>query len=414
MSAPLCVALFLLGGVSQAAPPGDLTFRSETLLRMEDANTTGLESFSLPSYELLDLHARNLGGTGLSVEGSGWGRLGLGEQTLPERDRADLSEGLVRYDAPQGNVRVGRQFVSAGPLAEPLDGGGADLRLPREFGLSLYGGAPVLDSNGRIYGGRLGWSHGLDGSIGAGAFVSRVGSESDRERIGLDGVLRPGRSVELGAYGYYELLLRRLVSTRATVGVRPWTPLFLSAEYDASDPAALLGATSIFSTFTNERYQSGTLRAEYTIPVLEIIPTELTPYEVIDRIVLVPEGRRLWFEGGASGWRFGGEVRTYFVEDPRSFCTIGVWRQMEPERGYTETRAAASYYVLASLYAMAEGILDAYDAPLRGQDRGLTLGGGAGYELSEALRLQGSGEWITSPLVEKETRGMLKVLWSSR
>jgi len=397
------------------APEANAALRlgSETLLRLEDANQQAATYLSAPLYEFLDLNLGNLWGHRLSFSAGGWLRLGIGEKTLPDRNNGKLSYGVLQLDAAPVRARLGRQLITIGGMNEPLDGGALELGLPAGVGLAAYGGKDVNDIDKTTWGGRLGWSCGIPAEIGLSALMSSVNDDRDRERVGVDAVLRAWSWLEIGGWGYYDFLMQRTASVRASIRFKPLVPLFLGVEYDQSDPAAFLGATSLFTVFTDKPYRSASFRAEYTIPVLELIPAELTPYEIIERIVLAAEARRLWYESEPGAWRSGGEVRIYFTMDAKSFFALGAWRQAEPERGYTDMRGAILYWFTETLYGFAEGIVDMYDHDIRGYKTGLMGQGGAGYKLSLRLRLQASGELRSNPLMEREGRAMIKVVWEA-
>lgn len=260
---------FIISGNLIEATTLDIT--SRTFPRFFDSNPdSDITDLSLPTYEYLTINLRDLGMDGLSLSASGWGRLDLGVDPDDKAGDGDLLFGYLDYRDPRNyyHIRLGRQFLLSGVAQDNMDGILIDSTAPYGVTAQVFAGKPVLSkysdiSSDLLYGARLGYRIPWRFDAGISGLFSQENSEKDRENIGLDGFARPISEIELSWRLFYSLIYKNIYEGKLTAGVSPLRDLKFTISGETTDPNARIGATSIFSVFT-ERYTSLGLNAEYS------------------------------------------------------------------------------------------------------------------------------------------------------
>ena len=239
----------------------------------------------LPFTEFIRLHARDLGVEGLSVQAAMWGQVELMDVT-DDRATGDVSTLLLEYVAPHESalgglrVRLGRQYVSAGPsILEQLDGGMVAYDLPQGLQVAAFGGAPTgirfvhqpwiigvhEDEYGSnwVVGGRLGYRFREVVSVGASYRHKRYRGLVGHHEIGWDLSAAPFSWLEVLADGVVELTVERFKEIRAGVVVRPMRELDLEAGYRFVSPDLYVPRSSIFAVFADDAHQQAYLEAHW-------------------------------------------------------------------------------------------------------------------------------------------------------
>ena len=198
------VALSFFSMMPGQALAADLTGTSRTYLQSRE---TAAGDKLLPIYEYLDLSVQNLGTEAISLHFGGWLGHDLQDDSFGPNDNngRSLQYGYVSYRAKERNtvVNLGRIMVFDGVAAERVDGAYARMDLMGGFGVSAFGGVPVLTNlpeqpgNEVVYGARL--SHQMTDlyTIGFSYLKSEFNTKVFREEQGVDLWLKPVNKVEL-------------------------------------------------------------------------------------------------------------------------------------------------------------------------------------------------------------------------
>lgn len=239
---PVAAALAVLALLPVPSRAAEIHLSSRTyLLYFERDLAGGGDRTYAPFYEYLSADVGELGGHPVSFHFYGWGRQDMGDDTGSGDRTGELSSAYIEYRHPTGNgeIRVGRFFLSEGTAAEILDGVFLKVRSGPGLGVSLYGGTPVersitgTDTGDSLYGGRIFYARAGFAEIGA-TYLKEKGNfqGDDREAIGGDLWLRPGIPVELTGRITYNISTSALSSQRYFLRLFPFARVDLSVGYE--------------------------------------------------------------------------------------------------------------------------------------------------------------------------------------
>lgn len=266
----LLVAVFSAGLVAPAAAVR-IQGSSGTAAYVQQVAKTGSEDDfenRIRLYERLRFDLEDFAGPRFSFHGFLTARNDLTNQSLGET-RTRLYQGYARFrsipaagEALRYDVRVGRQWITAGVGSGTLDGAGVTVERPGWGGATLFGGTLGVDArelwrldsptDSRRLGGVLRIHPRIREAIDPEAVVSYASTRrhdlDENERVGGHASLRVRRQLRLWSEVRHDLKIKRTYGTSAGVeflkasrGLRAW------AEFNKRTP--LLPATSFFSVF---------------------------------------------------------------------------------------------------------------------------------------------------------------------
>jgi hypothetical protein len=408
------VALLLAGLLPALAVAAELHFKSDTLFRaFQRDTTTKSDAMVLPAYEYLQADVK---GEQLSFHLYGWGRLDFADNDYFEDMTAgELLYGYLEY-APgtaNANVKLGRMYVFEGVANEAVDGLRVGSDLGQYFSGSLYAGQPVaLDSkSGRdgdlIYGGRI--SHHFGSGYNLGLSYKKVENESDdaEEMLGVDSSLNLPHGI--GFYGFsaynretegwgehsYELRFRL-----AEVNLRPYFQMFRYEDY--------------FGTGVNSA--NPFLFLATTDEELTVLGSDLT-WQVTE------------------AWDVGGKFKTIDYDlrgDSSNFYSVlanwhgegntavgGELGLMDGDSAENEYWLTRGYFYLDQLgncplnFISGDVVYVSYDQAINNEDMAFFASLGAGKRfLEDALLVKLSGDWGTNPYFDDDLRGLLTISYA--
>lgn len=216
----------------------------------------------LPTWQLLTLDGRNVGGSGVFASAYGFLQQQWGDG--PSGNSADLIHGHIGWEGLGKRVRVqlGRLSVFAGaPRYVFLDGLAASALLPANLKVDAYAGTGVYETTTKafeapVYGGRLAWTPWELGHIGVALQnldtpVAGGGSAAARRTIGIDAALRLYEPLLVTGSYAHDLLGGRLQEARLDANYRLNKYLSVYTLGELRDPLAWLPKTSIFNAFVD-------------------------------------------------------------------------------------------------------------------------------------------------------------------
>lgn len=249
-----------------------IDFTSRTFPRFLDSNpTTDVNELFVPTYEYLTLNLKDIGIDGLSLRASGWGRLDIGVDPDDKAGDGDLLYGYLDYRDSKNyyHIRLGRQFLFRGVALDNMDGVLIDSTAPYGLVAEVFAGKPVVSKfedtkSDLLYGARLAYRIPWRLEAGLSGLFSQENSQVDRQNIGLDGFARPISMVEVSWKLFYSLLFQNIYEGTLNVDARPLKDLKVTLSGKTIDPSVRIGATSIFSVFTEKYFDAG-INVNYTI-----------------------------------------------------------------------------------------------------------------------------------------------------
>lgn len=437
----LIVTTLLLA--SSSAWGTNFRFNSSTYVRgyvMPSANDT---SHHVPFFELIGLRADDLGVEGLSLVASLWGQINLNDIPLEEqRANGDVNVFLLSYRAGEKSMlhglelRLGRQFVSAGPsVYEQLDGGYLHYRSRFGLDLTAFGGVPTgirflrqsWPVNGNDYkyggnwvvGGRVGYR--LKQFVGAG--VSFRHKEYDGgtafQDLGWDVAINPSSKLTLFSDGTFGLIAERLKEARGGVRVDVRRNISLMAGYRFSEPDLFIPRTSIFSVFSDMKHQEAFLEGYWTPKRWLSLSAEVGGRYYGESCNLKEYGGQSCDEGQLE---MRGLLRAdaRFGLERRYRISALVERVGAPDGGYIRGRVGGSARLYKGLSGTADVdffYLDERDeiaSYVIADESRISITGAAylGYAIRPDLTLMAGGQAGMTPLLKEMGAFMVRLSWT--
>ncbi|MCK5795997.1 MAG: hypothetical protein KAI47_02365 [Deltaproteobacteria bacterium] len=396
-----------------------------------------------PFYEMVKLNARNLGVPGLSVQASLWGRIDFLDVPLEEhRATGDVNILLLTYrgqvkTALEGlEIRVGRQFVSAGPSTyDQIDGAFVRYRSPWHVDLTTYAGLntgirftrqPWAVSNNDlryagnwVAGGRLGYRL-LDwANVGVSYRHKRYNGEVAFNELGWDLAFFAFKNITLIGDGVVELTSQRLKEGKASLRMDITKKIATNVGYRYSEPDLFIPRTSIFAVISDWTHQELFLDASWR------------PRRWLN---ISAEGGTLFFGETCTSGAIGGgicddatiEIRTQLRADMRfgserqHRLSLVAERYGAPDGGYTRGRVAGVVRLAEHLSAIADidfFYLDKRDATsgyvdISEKSRFSFTGSGyLAYGILPTLTVLAGGQGGSSPYLKNFGSFIVRLTW---
>lgn len=413
-----CILLLILPVlIAVPARSADISISSRTYFLYYQRETPGAPTQHLaPAYEYLAADASRLGGTGFSFHFYGWGRQDLKDETGSGKTSGELGSAYLQYLHPTGNgeMRLGRFFLTEGAASEIMDGAFVKVRTPLGLGISAFGGVPaemtitstkVGDS---IYGGRLFFSRAGLTEIGV-SYLQEKGTfdGKDRKEIGGDLWLRPVKALELVGRATYNDSTRAMSYQRYLARLSPASGVDFSAGYESYK------YRDFFQTALNPAFQFPAL--DNTDRVRSAFAT--LDWEMVKGLILTLGGKRILHDSSDIGNATRGEAGlkySYNSLRDAAGASAAVVRADRDENGYQEYRAYATYSPARWRFAL-DAMTQQYKQAISGVKNAYQVAGSAGYRLLEVLQLSGDLTYTKSPQFNKDYAGLIRasLLWGT-
>ncbi len=401
----VALTLSALALPATAAPRVDATSTTLLLSRPEIVGTT--PRASAPLLELMDLSASGIDtplGQDLRARVVAWGRwetLGTDGQALNGDVQLAYAEGS--WAGRRVMLRAGRQLIleGTGMRALHVDGAFLDARIWRNFGVRVFGGAPVAPDFGPrpgdlITGARAYFAPSWGTEVGASYTFGLDRGLVSRHDVGVDGRWAVTPNLSANAYGSFSLAEQRLIEL--DIGPR-WVVLpnlELWTAFRRTAPDLWLPRTSIFSVFAEER------RDELGAGVY---------WEPWSQLGISADLRGLQNEYG-DGYDAGARVSLGIGARSRTRVTAQFRQLRIPDHGYLQTRLGISQKIWRELTATADGDVYFLDAPINGQDRSYSATATLGWTFLPGWRAGVTAIGTTNPTWESRLEVLAKLTYN--
>ena len=388
----------------------DITLSSKTYLLYykRDLPGSSTQQFA-PLYEYLSADAGQLGGTPFSFHFYGWGRQDLQDATGSGKTSGELGSAYLQYLHPTGNgeMRLGRFFLTEGAAFEIMDGIFLKARTPVGLGLSVFGGVPAeatitsTKTGDSIYGGRGFFAKPGFTELGVSYLIEKGKFQGeDRKEIGGDLWLRPFGPVELIGRATYNDATRALAYQRYLLRLAPASGVDLSVGYEAYK------YKDYFQTTLNPAFQFPTIdntdRVRTVFAVLD--------WEVVKSVTATLGAKSIKHDTAAVGDATRGELGVKYVYNNNrdaagvSAATVSADKD---RNAYQEYRGYATYSPAKWRFAL-DALTQQYKQAISGVKNAYHVVGSAGYRLFEVLRLSGDLTYTKSPQFDKDYAGLVR------
>ena len=411
---PLLLLAVLIPTLSLAA---DITLSSKTYLLYYKRDIPGGSNQTFaPAYEYISADAAKLGGTSFSFHFYGWGRADLQDETGSSKTSGELGSAYLQYLHPTGNgeMRLGRFFLTEGAASEIMDGIFLKARTPVGLGISVFGGVPVeatitsTEAGDSIYGGRLFFARPGFTELGV-TYLQEKGTfqGEDRKEIGGDLWLRPFGPVELIGRATYNDATRALAFQRYLVRLTPFAGVDLSAGYEA---------------YKVKDYFQTALNPAFLFPAIDNADRVRTVFALLDweavKSVTVTLGAKsIRHDAAAIGDATRGELGVKYAYN-NNRDAVGVSAAVvsadKDQNAYREYRGYATYSIAKWRFVL-DALTQQYKQAISGTKQAYTIVGSAGYRLLEVLQLSGDLTYTKSPQFDKDYAGLIRasLLWGT-
>ena len=368
---------------------------------------------SLPLYHRAALDARNLVDGHLSLHFSGWGALDLFADSEGGVAAGDVAIGFVEVDLAPVRLWAGRRFVTFGPPGGlHVDGGGASART--EFGLvaeafvgrpvtparvSLPGPEPAFDDATVAYGARVAYADAGTLSVSAGYAELWGNGILGSRTVDVAGYWYPGDlRVEAGAK--VDVRSPGVAQARLGAAWRAERHVSVDADYLHLEPGRWIPPWSILSVFETSTYDE--LSAGVTWRPLRALALR---GELAGRLYSRPDVQ----DEAPLGYRAEVTARVLPLPDPGVRLRVLISRRDDGVVGYTLLTAGAAFDPWPRWVIALDGAFGIDDDAERDS------------VLARAtLEVHPADEWkvgvtlsvARTPIVEAETRAMLRASWS--
>jgi outer membrane protein OmpA-like peptidoglycan-associated protein len=412
---PVCAFALLLASalfpaVSSAA---DINLSSKTYILYYQREVPGDKTLDLtPVYEYLSADAGRLGGTSFSFHFYGWGRHDLQDPSgnSESKTTGELGSAFLQYIHPTGNgeMRLGRFFLTDGSASEILDGLFLKARTPSGLGMSVYGGVPAeatitpTETGDSIYGGRVFYARPGLTEIGV-SYLQEKGDfqGNDRKEIGGDLWLRPAGVLDLIGRATYNDATRAIAYQRYLLRFSPVPGVDLYAGYEGYD--------------YKERFQTS-LNPAFIFPAIDNTDKVNTGFasmdwEVVKGFTLTLGGKNIRHDSAAIGDAVRGDLGFKYVYNEHRDAVGASGAIVDADRdenSYSEYRGYATYTPGKWRFSM-DALTHQYKQAISGTKQAYQVVASAGYRPIDILRLSGDVTYTKSPQFDEDYAGLVRV-----
>jgi hypothetical protein len=407
----VCLAILLSGHTANGA---DVDLRASTYLHIYQVDQLlGSDTSHAPLYQYLSLDLRDAGSPDLSFHLYGWGRLDLQEETDPDLATGHLSSAHARYRhrKDQGQIKVGRIFITEGTAMEALDG----VYLKESFdgfGVTFFGGVPNGDDDAEVdrgdsLAGTRVWIA-IPGRVEAGLnYLYEDGDfEGDkRQEAGMDLWLQLTGGTFLTSKLLYNLSTSDLASGDLTMFFQPGDNVDLSlagASYKYHD---------LFQSVVNPAFSDSALDPDDEVTTISgsiewrssQLLTLLGSAKMVNHKLDDP-GEVMRTEAGfdlALGGIGGGD-------DSIAGLRLATQSGDLAENEYNDLRGFSTFSVGRLAFAL-DALLTAYEEQIDGEDQALQITGSAGWKVHELLKISADLRLTRSPVYDEDVSAVLRL-----
>jgi hypothetical protein len=408
----VCAAALLLLAALFPTPSrsADVTLSSKTYLLFYERDVPGGEKQQFaPLYEYLSADAGKLGGTAFSFHFYGWGRADLGDETGSGRTTGELGSAYLQYLHPTGNgeMRLGRFFLTEGAAMEIMDGIFLKARTPVGLGVSVFGGVPVeatitsTEEGDSIYGGRLFFAKPGFTELGVSYLIEKGKFQGeDRKEIGGDLWLRPFGPVELVGRVTYNDATGALAYQRYLLRLTPIARVDLSVGYEA---------------YKYEDYFQTALNPAFLFPSIDNNDKVRTAFAVLDweaakNVTVTLGAKSIKHDKEAIGDATRGELGLKYSYNNRKDAaglSAAVVSADRDENEYQEVRGYVTHSPAKWRFAL-DALTQRYKQAISGVKNAYHVVGSAGYQVLEILQLSGDLTYTKSPRFDEDYAGLIR------
>ncbi len=412
---PACAVALLLASalfpaVSSAA---DINISSKTYFLYFQREVPGDTTLKFaPVYEYLSADAGRLGGTSFSFHFYGWGRQDLQDASGSSESKTtgELGSAFLQYIHPTGNgeMRLGRFFLTDGAASEIVDGLFLKARTPLGLGMSVFGGIPVeatitsTETGDSIGGGRVFYVRPGLTEIGV-SYLQEKGDfqGNDRKEISGDLWLRPAGFLDLIGRATYNDATRAIAYQRYLLRFSPVSGVDLYAGYEGYD--------------YKDRFQTS-LNPAFIFPAIDNTDRVNTGFasldwEVVKGFTLTLGGKNIRHDSAAIGDAIRGELGAKYVyNEHRDAAGVSgaVVDADRDENSYSEYRGYATYSPGNWRFSL-DGMTHQYKQAISGTKQAYQVVASAGYRPIGILRLSGDVTYTKSPQFDEDYAGLVRV-----
>lgn len=405
------IALLLLAALFPTSPrAADITLNSKTYLLHYERDLPGETREFTPLYEYLSADVGRLGGTSVSFHFYGWGRQDLQDETGHDKTSGELGSAYLQYLHPTGNgeVRLGRFFLTEGAASEIVDGIFVKARTTVGVGASAFGGVPVeasiisTETGDSIVGGRIFFARPGFTELGV-SYIFEKGDfqGDDREEIGGDLWLRPARIIELMGRATYNQATSDLAFQRYLIRLMPYAGVDLSVGYEA---------------YTYKDYFQRSLNPAFLFPTIDINDEVQTAFAVVDweavkNLTVTLGAKNIRHDADDPGDATRGELGVKYTYNNRrdaAGVSLAVVSGDRAENEYQEYRGYATYSPAKWRFAL-DALTHQYEQAIDGTEDAYHVVASAGYQLLEILQLSGDLTYTKSPRFDEDYAGLLRL-----
>jgi hypothetical protein len=404
-------ALLLLASlVPTPCRAADIALSSKTYVLYYQRDIPGGEDQRFaPVYEYLSADAGALGGTPFSFHFYGWGRQDLQDATGSGKTSGELGSAYLQYLHPTGNgeVRLGRFYLTEGAAMEIMDGIFFKARTPVGLGASVFGGVPAemtitsTETGDSIYGGRLFFARPGFTEIGV-SYLQEKGTfqGQDRKEIGGDLWLRPFGTVELIGRATYNDATSALAFQRYILRLTPVAGIDLAVGYEAykykDNFQTALNPAFLFPAIDNND------RVRTVFAVFD--------WEAVKSVTVTLGAKNIKHDAADPGDATRGELGVKVVYNNHrdaAGVSAAIVTADRDENEYREYRAFASYSPAKWRFVL-DALTHQYKQAIDGTKRAYHVVGSAGYQLLEILQLSGDLTYTQSPRFDEDYAGLIR------
>ncbi len=405
-------ALLLLAAlIPTPSRSADITLSSKTYLLYYERDLPGstTQNFA-PVYEYLSADAAKLGGTSFSFHFYGWGRQDLRDETGSGKTTGELGSAYIQYLHPTGNgeMRLGRFFLTEGAAAEIMDGIFLKARTSVGLGVSIFGGVPVeatitsTEKGDSIYGGRVFYAKPGIAELGV-SYLQEKGTfqGEDRKEIGGDLWLRPARMIELIGRATYNDATGAMAYQRYLVRLTPIARVDLSVGYEEYK------YKDYFQTSLNPAFLPPSVDNNDKVQAVFAI----VDWEVVNSVTLTLGAKNIKHDKESIGDATRGELGVKYSYNNRKDAaglSAAVVSADRDENEYQEYRGYATYSPAKWRFAL-DALTHQYKQAINGTKNAYHVVGSAGYQLLELLQLSGDLTYTKSPRFDEDYAGLIRV-----
>ncbi len=392
----------------------DLDLSSKTYLHLYQRDIPGGKTSDFaPLYEYLSADAVNIGGAPFSFHFYGWGRVDLGDETSSERTTGELGSAYLQYLHPTGNgeMRLGRFFLTEGAAMETLDGVFLKARTSVGLGMSVFGGVPAettitaTKTGDSIYGGRLFYARPGVAELGV-SYLQEKGNfqGKDRKEVGGDLWLRPVGMIELIGRTTYNESTRAFAFQRYLARLMPIASVNLAVGYETYK------YKDLFQTALQPAFLFPAIDNSDQVRVLFAV----LDWEAVKNVTVSLGGKNIKHDRKDPGDANRGELGVKYVfnnlKDAAGLSAALVDADRE-ENSYQEYRAFATYSPAKWRFSL-DALTQRYKQAISGVKDAYSAVGSAGYKLFDNFQLSGDLTYTKSPRFQEDYAGLIRATLS--